>query len=175
MLLSQTAEYAIRAMSCLAVRADGEVVRAAEIGEEAQIPLHYLSKILRKLVASRLLTAAKGHGGGFAFARAPEKIRLIDIIEAVETPVPAKHCIFGWRICNSANPCILHHRWSTVNDAFQTWIRSTTIAEIKQDAIGNGWLVRTASARSDERPNVKSGGARRAAEDAGPARRSRRR
>ena len=143
MLISQTAEYAIRVMSCLAVRPDGEVARSAALSAETNIPAHYLSKVLRKLVAAKILSAAKGHGGGFALAKASNKIRIIDIIEAVEPPLPAKHCIFGWRICNSKEPCILHHRWSTVNEAFQTWVRTTTISEIRQDAIGAGWLVKS--------------------------------
>lgn len=156
MLLSQTSEYAIRVMACLAMHPPENVVPASALSNESGIPPHYLSKILRKLVSSKVLRASKGHGGGFTLAQAPERVRVIDIIEAVEPPVPERHCIFGWRICNSKNPCILHDRWSKVNDAFQDWIRSTTLAEIKRGASGSGWLVRTEQSRAEGMSLMKS-------------------
>jgi len=141
MILSQTSEYAIRATSSIALHQHGGPVRARDLSKEISIPLHYLSKVLRRLVEAKILSGSKGHRGGFLLARPPEKIRIIDILEAVESHVPAKHCIFGWRKCNSKAPCILHHRWSKVNDAFQSWARTTTLANICEDASKVHWLM----------------------------------
>ncbi len=142
MLLSQTSEYALRAMSFIALKeGEAQALRAKDIGAAIAIPTHYLSKVLRRLVAAELLKAVKGHNGGFALARAAKKIKIVDVLGAVETNVPAKHCIFGWRACSSKEPCILHHRWSSVNEAFQNWARTTTLADIKDDAKREGWLT----------------------------------
>ena len=124
MILSQTAEYALQAMSSMAMLEDGEPVRSKDISEAASIPSHYLSKVMRKLVEADLLIA----------------IKLIHILEAVEAELPMKHCIFGWRLCNSKNPCALHHRWSSVNDTFQSWARQTTLADVKEDSKKGGWM-----------------------------------
>ena len=128
-------------MSTLAIQPDEKLVSAKSLSGETGIPLHYLSKVMRKLVEAGLLDAVKGHSGGFALARSPQKIRMVDIIEAIEAEVPVKHCIFGWRACNSNDPCILHHRWNAVNDAFQEWARKTTLADIRKGAAESSWLL----------------------------------
>ena len=140
MILSQTSEYAIRAASYIAVHQESGPVRAKDMSSDISIPQHYLSKVLRKLVESEILAATKGHNGGFVLSKPSKKIKLLDVLEAVEVAVPAKHCIFGWRMCNSKDPCILHHRWSSVNDAFQKWARTTTLADIQDDADKTNWL-----------------------------------
>ena len=141
MILSQTSEYAIRAASCIAIQGETAPVAAKDLSKTISIPAHYLSKVLRRLVKARILNASKGHNGGFTLARPAQKIRILDILAAVESAVPAKHCIFGWRMCNSKEPCILHHRWSSVNDAFQNWARTTTLADIRDDAVASRWLT----------------------------------
>jgi len=50
MLISQTVEYAIRAMSAIAALPEGIKIRAIDIGRATGIPAPYLSKILRRLV-----------------------------------------------------------------------------------------------------------------------------
>ncbi len=147
----------MRVMACFAVLPQNTAARSAELSEQSGVPPHYLSKVLRKLVKAEILSATKGHGGGFMLARPPSKVRLIDIIEAVETKTPTKQCIFGWRVCDSRNPCVLHHRWSAVSEAFQEWIRKTTIEQIKHDATENGWLAPPpmVSASNDRTPTRK--------------------
>ncbi|MBN8550620.1 MAG: Rrf2 family transcriptional regulator [Deltaproteobacteria bacterium] len=154
MILSQTSEYVIRAVAFIAVQTDDKPVAAKELSKHTSIPAHYLSKVLRKLVTANILNATKGHNGGFVLARPAHKVKIIDILSAVESHVPAKHCIFGWRMCNSKDPCILHHRWSAVNDAFQTWARTTTLADIKNDAGTSRWLTtfKEKSATDDDAP-----------------------
>lgn len=128
-------------MSSIALLADKGPVRAKELAAQISIPGHYLSKVLRKLVEARLLNATKGHYGGFSLGRPAGKIRLIDVLEAVQEDLPAKRCIFGWRKCSSTDPCILHHRWNEVNTSFQNWARRTTLADIQKDAQGSRWLM----------------------------------
>ena len=74
-------------------------------------------------------------------ARSAKNIKMVHVLEAVETTVPAKHCIFGWRMCNSKDPCVLHHRWSSVNEVFQRWARTTTLEDIRKDAVKLNWLI----------------------------------
>lgn len=140
MILSQTSEYAIRAVSYIALRGNAPII-AKELAKQTAIPVHYLSKVLRKLVTAGILGGSKGHNGGFVLARTPNKIKIVDVLNAVEDHLPSKHCIFGWRMCNSKDPCILHHRWTSVNDSFQNWARDTTLAHIQEDAASIKWLT----------------------------------
>jgi Rrf2 family protein len=129
-LLGQTSEYALRALAILAELDPGDSMRAADLAEKTGVPAQYLSKVLRRLVASGLLRAQKGHGGGFSLARAPRNIRVADVLEALDSAPSADRCAFGWGPCNAADPCPLHPMWSRLNEAFTTWTSTTTLADV---------------------------------------------
>lgn len=141
MLLSQTSEYALRIMTTVAVSQRAQPLTAKEIASIIKCPSHYLSKVLRRLVKADLLKGTKGHGGGFLLAKPASKIFFCDIIEAVQKAPQKKHCIFGWRQCNSNKPCVLHHRWNSVSTAFNEWSRKTSLADIQLDSKGTDWLL----------------------------------
>ena len=132
MLLSQTAEYALRAMAWLALQSRHAPMRARDLSEATQIPLHYLSKVLRRLVLAGLLTSQKGQGGGFVLAREPEQICFQDILTAVDVLPDEDSCAFGWGTCGEENPCPLHVAWSQIKLAMQDWAQNTTLDSVAE-------------------------------------------
>lgn len=127
-MLSQTTEYALRAVVCLA-RHWGEAQTAQLIAEETKVPASYLSKVLQSLVRAGLVRSQRGLHGGFVLAVEPEQLRLLDVIEAVE-PIKRIHgCPIGIAEHDPAL-CPLHRRLdqaiATVREAFG----ATTLAEI---------------------------------------------
>ncbi len=81
-MLSQTVEYALRAMSHLAAIA-GACASSGALAEATHAPHGYLSKIMRDLVCAQLVTSYRGRHGGFALARDPDTISVLDIVNAV--------------------------------------------------------------------------------------------
>ncbi|MBX7144836.1 MAG: Rrf2 family transcriptional regulator [Oligoflexia bacterium] len=141
MVLSRSVEYAMRIMAFLALYSSGESVRpmrAKDIAPQIDIPSFYISKILRRMVEAGLLKGSRGHGGGFTLARPAKRIRFIDIFEAIEGPIATRRCVFGLSLCSNSAPCVLHHRWSELNDAFQQWARKTSLADVQADVAANG-------------------------------------
>ncbi len=130
MFLPQTAEYALRAMSCLAAAPPGEGVRAVDLSAQSGVPPAYLSKILRRLVLAGLLTSRKGHHGGFALARPPASITFADILAAADAGPDAGRCAFGWSQCDPGAPCPLHPAWSGLQGSFVEWSSATTLADV---------------------------------------------
>src|SRR5690348_10425467 len=63
-VLSQTAEYALRAVVTIA-RDESAGKTAQEIARESQVPLDYLSKVLNSLARAGIVKAQRGRGGGF--------------------------------------------------------------------------------------------------------------
>lgn len=135
MILPQTAEYALRAMAHLTVSEGGKPIPACDLSEETGIPVHYLSKILRRLVSAKLLIAQKGPGGGFVLARAVGKIRFVDILEAVDYASDQHRCAFGWGECDPANKCPLHDSWKKLKDDFYSWANKTTLLHVKRGGV----------------------------------------
>ena len=131
MRFTQTAEYALRALTRMAIAESDAPHRAADLSLATGIPIHYLSKIMRRLVSAGLLESQKGHGGGFTFARDLSEIRFADVLEAVDYETEPSSCVFGWGECSLANPCPLHPFWSELKDDFAAWANAHTLAEAK--------------------------------------------
>jgi Rrf2 family protein len=137
MIISQTAEYAIRAMSAISTLPDGVKIRATELGRATGVPAPYLSKILRRLVLAELLVSQKGQGGGFSLARPAAEIPFIDILNAVDVFPTDGRCAFGWGNCDQLLPCPLHGAWSRLNNQIQDWANDTNLAEVATAAEGD--------------------------------------
>ena len=137
MFISQTAEYAIRAMSAIATLPEGVRIRSADLGRATGIPAPYLSKILRRLVLAELLVSQKGQGGGFSLACPAAEIPFINILNAVDVIPTDGRCAFGWGDCDQLKPCPLHGAWSRLNHQIRDWANDTNLAEIATAADGD--------------------------------------
>jgi Rrf2 family protein len=131
MLLSQTAEYALRAMAFLVNSPGGMPQTARDVSRGTFIPEHYAAKVLRRMVRAGLLVGQKGHGGGFQLARPPERIRYSDVFEAVDEELTSDRCAFGFEKCNARKPCLLHESVSALKEQAREWARTTTLASLR--------------------------------------------
>jgi len=134
MFISQTAEYAIRAMSALAILPEGRKIRATDLGQATGIPAPYLSKILRRLVLANLLISRKGQGGGFSLARPAAEIPFIEILDAIDAFPAEGRCAFGWGNCDQLSPCPLHGSWSRLSKHLRGWANDSNLAEVAEAA-----------------------------------------
>lgn len=127
-MVSQTAEYALRAIVVLADDPDNPLTAHA-IAAKASVSPDYLVKVLQPLVRSGLVTAQRGRGGGFLLARPADEISVLDVVSAVDTIRRITHCPLGLKT-HGVNLCPLHRKLDDamrlVIDAFAT----TTIAEV---------------------------------------------
>jgi Rrf2 family cysteine metabolism transcriptional repressor len=83
--LSHKLEYACRVLAQLA-RSHGQETLAHidELAEAEKIPANYLVQILNELRNAGLIISKRGKQGGYALSRAPERIRLTEIVAAVD-------------------------------------------------------------------------------------------
>ena len=132
MYVTQTSEYALRAMAHLARLPSGESIRATDLSESTGIPSPYLSKILRRLVVAGLLQSQKGHGGGFSLALPPKQIRFQDILSASDYEPNPAHCAFGWGDCDPHHPCPLHPAWTRLKESMADWAEQHTLADVRE-------------------------------------------
>ena len=73
MRVSAKADYALRALIEIAVRADGTAVSAAELGEAQDIPHGFLQAILADLRRADIVVSQRGQSGGWASRAAPRR------------------------------------------------------------------------------------------------------
>lgn len=132
-MLSKTAEYALRAMVAIARVKEDRPVLAREIAKAGRIPDKYLSKVLGDLVHARVLTSARGIGGGFKLKRRPEKLRLIDILRHFDDIPSRGRCPLGHPKCGDEKPCGMHEQWKPLKEAYSNLLEKTTLADILGD------------------------------------------
>jgi Rrf2 family protein len=130
-MLSVTSQYALRALAQLAKGADQESMLGKELAAKADIPPNYLAKVLLSLKNAGVLGTARGSRGGYWLVRAPEQIKLIEIVQIFDQMQSPQPCILGERDnCCQADPCQAHLRWQEIRTAYMTFLQTTTIADI---------------------------------------------
>jgi Rrf2 family iron-sulfur cluster assembly transcriptional regulator len=130
--LSNTAEYALRAMTMLALDGKEAAINARDLSGKTRVPVHYLNKIMNRLVEAGLATSTKGHGGGFRLGKPASRISYLDILKVMGYNFESRQCVFGWEACRSDRPCPMHDSWSRANDSFVAWARATTLASLRR-------------------------------------------
>jgi Rrf2 family protein len=85
MRISKKAEYACFAMLELAANyRTPHPVRVKAIADAHGIPQRFLVQILLQLKGAGLVASSRGAAGGYQLARAPEKISLAEVINAID-------------------------------------------------------------------------------------------
>lgn len=135
MTFSRSCEYALQAALYLGVRhAEGiRVVSLQDIAESQEIPAHFLSKILQTLVRHKLLVSLKGPKGGFALARSPDSVTLLDIVSATDGLDMFDRCGIGLRACSDENPCPVHHEYKVIKNKIRQVLSHKSLAELSRD------------------------------------------
>lgn len=125
-LLSRNTDYAIRAL-CYIAQQEKERVSAADLVKALKIPRPFLRKILQVLNKKGILESHKGVGGGFVLLKRPEKIYLIDLIEAFQGPFKLNECFFKKEICPNRKICCLKKKIDSIEGKVYAELKGITI------------------------------------------------
>ncbi len=134
MILSSTAEYALRAILYLAERGDNGPVPAAEVSAALKIPPNYLGKILHELARSKILTSSRGKRGGFILAIKPDRLQLLRVVSLFDDFSQERRCLLGRNRCNEQSPCLVHDRWRGVSEQVTAFFQETTVGDLLKES-----------------------------------------
>ena len=134
MLLSKSSEYAIRALTFLAMQPTGRLCGAKEIAEAEQIPIPFLWKLLQQLSRRKLIRSYKGLRGGYQLALPADQIALKMILHAIDGGDAFDGCVLGLPQCDEANACPMHETWKAVRNNLNSMLEFNTLADLAQVA-----------------------------------------
>lgn len=124
-MISQTAEYALRAIVYLADQVGARTT--TQIAETTQIPPGYLAKIMQQLGRAKLVTSQRGLNGGFTLAFKPVELTVLEVVNAID-PVQRFHkCPLG---LHGLNLCPLHRKLDDAAQAIEATFNGSTIADL---------------------------------------------
>ena len=130
MKLSAYSDYAVRVLMQTTLRSPQRVT-VAEVALTFGISRHHLVKVVHDLGRHGYLATQRGIGGGFTLARAPEDIRLGDIIRLGEESETVIDCLDGENhLCRLLPVCRLKGVLDEAAAAFFAVVDRYTLADL---------------------------------------------
>ncbi len=130
-MFSRTAEYALRAMACLAIR-PSQLVPTTTLAEQTKVPANYLAKVLQLLASRDLIEGRRGVGGGYKLSRPAEQINLLEVVNAVDPVERITQCPLG--LSNHGSYlCPLHRKADQAAAAFIEIYQNVTLQDLLND------------------------------------------
>jgi Rrf2 family iron-sulfur cluster assembly transcriptional regulator len=132
MQISTKTEYAVRALSELALSSSEKPISITEICLKQKLPRKYVEQLFRKLKKNGLVKSTHGAQGGYSLGINMNEISLRDIMEAVDEsymksfcegdPEKMRHCI-GF-------PCGFYELWDEIKNHLEEYFDSIKLDQI---------------------------------------------
>ena len=132
MIFSKACEYGIRAAIHVARQSlEDSRSNLKDISSEIESPEAYTAKILQTLVKGNIITSVKGAMGGFEVDRKKmSRIRLQDIVIAIDGGFNDKICVLGLKECSQKHPCPVHDQYKHIKSDLISMMQNTTLHDM---------------------------------------------
>jgi len=130
-MISQTAEYALRAVVHLAMNPETPQ-SATQIAETTKVPRPYLFKVLQSLRRAGLIHSQRGLHGGCTLRKPPEVLTVYEVVQAVDPLPRITTCPLGLE-AHGAHLCPLHKRLDEAYALVEKAFRESTIGNLLQE------------------------------------------
>lgn len=134
-MISQKAQYALKALIALARAPAEQTVLIGEIAEAQNIPKKFLEQILLDLKHHGIVHSRRGKAGGYMLLRPADTITFGEVLRIVDGPIAPLPCLsrMAYRRCDGCADeaaCEIRRVFRRVADATRAVLDSATIAEV---------------------------------------------
>jgi Rrf2 family iron-sulfur cluster assembly transcriptional regulator len=133
MRLTRAGEYAVRCVLYLAGRPSGEVIGNREVASAMEIPYPFLSKIAQQLAKAGILEIIQGAKGGYRLLMPPERLTLLEVVEAISGEIFLNDCLMQPGACSRRPTCKVHQVWQKAREQLRETLREATIDRLLGD------------------------------------------
>ena len=140
MQLTRAADYGVRVMIQLASAGVDARVSLSELADAAEVPPAFLSKVLQRLVRSKLIISRRGKKGGFELLDRGRAASLLDILQAIDGVPQLNLCLLPGG-CGRSELCAVHPIWSVAQERLRETLAAATLEKLvaetraRQDAL----------------------------------------
>jgi Rrf2 family iron-sulfur cluster assembly transcriptional regulator len=132
MRLTTKGRYAVTAMLDLSLNYDLGSITLADISERQSISLSYLEQLFSKLRKHKLVSSARGPGGGYKLSRPAVEITVFDVISAVDENIDNTACKHQGN-CREGNKCLSHHLWCSLSEQIRNYLSGISLEQVMLD------------------------------------------
>lgn len=126
--ISEPASLALHAAALLARQPQRRIANQ-EIAAALKVSEHHLAKVMQQLVRADIVQSTRGPRGGFALARPPKDVTLLQLFEAVEGPLGDAECLLRQQVCDGAD-CLVGELVHSVHTHVRQYLADTTLARL---------------------------------------------
>jgi Rrf2 family protein len=131
MKVKKSTAYALHALMYMVRHITQLPVTTNTIAKGEGIPPEYLAKIFQKLTKAGIVKGFKGRKKGQVFAKSPEEISLLEVINSIEgeslfNDCPIKHCECG----GSPENCNIYAQWINATRKINSLFEQTSLATV---------------------------------------------
>lgn len=139
--ISTGVEYALHCLLFLAGRPGGaDEASVKDLADLQGLPADYMAKLFTKLSKAALVRATEGVRGGFALARAPSAISVLDVVDAIDGGKALFECREVRQRCavfegnepdwSGVPPCTIHAVMLSAEQRMREELASHTLADL---------------------------------------------
>jgi len=134
--LSEAVNLAVHSLAYMATLGQNKPVSATQIAKDIGVSESHLSKVLQGLARDEFISSVRGAKGGFFFDYDPSDINLLEILIAVEGPLPENNCLLGKPVCKG-HKCKLHNLMDKTTEFVKTELSGIKLSEfiVSEDSI----------------------------------------
>lgn len=134
MKISTKGRYGLRVMIELAIRHGQRPVMMDTIFSCVGVSRKYLYTLLTVLKNAGMVRAVRGAGGGFSLTRPPEKITVLQVVEALEGNLMPVGCVSeeDGQECERINRCAAREVWQELAQQIKKVLGSVDLAELAE-------------------------------------------
>jgi Rrf2 family protein len=130
MKLSTKGRYGMRAMLDLAQHYDDGLVMVKDVARRQEVSERYLEHLFLSLKTAGLVKSVRGAHGGFALAKAPDKIKLMEIMNVSEGPLALVDCVVDASVCPRSSLCAIRDLWRELQSVMGEVLGSLTLRDL---------------------------------------------
>jgi Rrf2 family protein len=139
MIFTTKAEYGVRLLVELGRQHGTRAVSLKAIAEAEGLPLAYLERIVALLKKGGFVESTRGAHGGYRLARAPEEVRMDEVVLALEGAVAPMTCfvddtessrVLCSHEADQGHGCATKLLWLRVQGGVMEALGNTTLAEL---------------------------------------------
>jgi len=127
--MSRLTDYGTGVLAYLAGAGD-RPHSASEVAELTGLPGATVSKVLKLLTRSGLVTSHRGAQGGYVLSRPATDITAAEVIDALEGPVALTECSIEAGSCELESVCLVGDAWQRINIAIRHALDEISLAEL---------------------------------------------
>jgi FeS assembly SUF system regulator len=128
---SKLTDYGLVLMTVIARDTTAAVHTARDLASVSHLPLPTVSKLLKQLMQSGLLTSHRGIKGGYGLAKESSEISVAEIVVAIEGPIALTECstdVTG--ICDLERSCPIKANQRVISQVMRGALEKVALSDL---------------------------------------------